>query len=115
MHKDLAQNEHLACVGSADEMGGWNPEGAREMTLGDESVWTTTLQLEESQDIQYKYIVLTKPQYEPKIDGNRRLDIATDAPNLFTVIDTFSKTNRGLTRGYFQHALSRGPRSAGSS
>ena len=106
MHKDLAQNEHLACVGSADEMGGWNPEGARQMTLGDESVWTTTLQLEESQDIQYKYIVLTKPQYEPKIDGNRRLDIATDAPNLFTVIDTFSKTNRGLTRGYFQHALS---------
>ena len=106
MHKDLAQNEHLACVGSADEMGGWNPEGACEMTLGDESVWTTTLQLEESQDIQYKYIVLTKPQYEPKIDGNRRLDIATDAPNLFTVIDTFSKTNRGLTRGYFQHALS---------
>jgi len=96
-HKDLRQNERLACVGSTSELGDWELDGAREMKRASEGMWTASLQLEEDADVHYKYVVLTEPEVEHKIEGFRELNIGDDAPPSFTVVDSFSDSVRSLT------------------
>ena len=44
----------------------------------------------------YKYVVMTKPEFEPEIEDNRQLRILALAPPTFTVIDTFGHGVRSI-------------------
>ena len=96
LHKHLQPDELLAVVGSIDELGHWNVHGAREMKLYKRGVWTAELKLHENQEVQYKYVVLSKPQYESDIDGNRVLSIPNNTPEYFTVVDVMGDNVRSL-------------------
>jgi hypothetical protein len=65
------------------------------MTQNEEGVWATTLQVNET-DAQYKYLVLTKPELEPHIDGDRTLDVHPDAPASCTIFESLGGVARSI-------------------
>ena len=73
-------------------------DGARELKKnGKTFVWTTSLQVPEGKNVEYKYVVLNNPEYEKHVEGNRVLEITPDAPGSFTVVDVFDGVVRSLT------------------
>ena len=76
-------------------MGEWDVGGAREMTRVSDAVWATWLKVPDL-ELEYKYVVMTDPEFEASVDGNRMLDISRGAPESFTVIDRLGFGVRGL-------------------
>jgi hypothetical protein len=95
LHEGLRENERLACVGSTSEMGAWDVDGARVMDRASDAVWATLLKVPD-QELEYKYVVVTDPEFEGSVDGNRLLDMSRGAPEAFTVIDRLGSGVRGL-------------------
>ena len=86
-------------LGSTDEVGSWNVNKALEMTLKDDSVWTTVLDVPDAQEMHYKYVVLTQPEYEPNIDENRQISISPSSPGDLTIVEFLGNGARSLQVG----------------
>jgi hypothetical protein len=95
-HTRLRDNERLGIIGSSDVLGGWDVKKVVELTKTEDGVWTKVLELLDAGEVQYKYVVLTQPEYEPHIDGNRLLSLAPAAPECISVVDVFSHGERSL-------------------
>ena len=92
----LHKNERLAVVGDVAELGSWQTNNAQDMVLSD-GVWmTSALQLPDVQEVQYKYIVQTLPEFESLL-GERQLHIAQDAQENYRVSDVWGRGIRSLS------------------
>lgn len=60
------------------------------------AVWATMLEMPDGKDLEYKYVVLTDPEFEQDVDGNRLLELSSSAPEAFTVVDRLDASVRGL-------------------
>ena len=85
----------MGITGSSDVLGDWNVHRVVDLTLTD-GVWTKVLEVPDAQELQYKYVVLTQPEYEPHFVGNRLLTLAPEAPECITVVDVFGHSERSL-------------------
>ena len=92
-HTSLRDNECLGITGSSDVLGDWAVHV--NLTLTDHGVWTKVLEVPDAEEMQYKYVVLTKPEYEPHFVGNRLLSVAPAAREC-TVVDVFGHSERSL-------------------
>lgn len=95
-HPGLHKNERLGVVGDVAELGSWQTNNAQDMVLSD-GVWmTSALPLPDVQEVEYKYIVQTLPEFE-SILGERPLYIAPDAQDNYRVSDVWGRGIRSLS------------------
>ena len=68
------------------------------MTRTNEGAWTTLLQGADA-EVEYKYVVLTDPELEGRVQQDRTLDVAADAPASCTVVDDLGRGTRSVAEG----------------
>lgn len=54
------------------------------------------LEVPDQKEVEYKYVVLTDPEFEQQVDGNRLINISRNVPESFTVVDRLDCAVRGL-------------------
>ena len=68
---DSHWGEELFLTGNMDALGSWNPEKALAMRYVDNGYWSAAAELDESETVEYKYIVKENGQIRWETRGNR--------------------------------------------
>ena len=63
--------EELYLTGNMDALGSWKPEKALAMRYVDNGYWSVAVELDESETVEYKYIIKENGQIRWESRGNR--------------------------------------------